>query len=75
MLAESNKMDFSLTNNGGEVIAVIEEYANAGLDILLDDILLDFVVDNSKEPQLNSIASGELPKLLLAYLYEIILDL
>lgn len=70
MLIELNEMDFSAISEDKAVIASMEEYANGGMDILLEDILADYILDQGEDLRLDPSCSKELPKVLLAYVYE-----
>ena len=70
MVIESNDMDFSTIADDKSVVAVMEEYANAGMQILLEDLLADYTLDRNEDLRLDPSCSKELPKVLLAYVYE-----
>ena len=70
MVIESSEMDFSVIADDKIVIARMEEYANAGMDILLEDILSDYTIQRDSDLRLDPSCSKELPKVLLAYVYE-----
>jgi len=70
ILIESNDMDFSVIVDDKKVITVMEEYANAGMQILLEEVLADYTIDRGDDLQLDPSCSKELPKVLLAYVYE-----
>jgi len=70
ILIESSDMNFSAVVDDKAVIAVIEEYANAGMQILLEDVLADYTMDRGSDLRLDMSCSKELPKVLLAYIYE-----
>lgn len=70
IMIEMNNMDFHSILNDKEVIACMEEYANAGMEILLDEILSEYTTNNSGEIKLDSSVSKELPKILLSFIFE-----
>jgi len=70
IVIESSDMDFSAIADDREVIVAMEEYANAGMQILLEDVLTDYTLDRNDDLRLDPSCSVELPKVLLAYLYE-----
>lgn len=70
MLIEASDMDFSRLLNDKSVIMAIEEYANAGMKILLDNLLDSFVIERGGDIRLEGGCSKELPKILLGYLYD-----
>lgn len=70
ILIEANNMDFSVTADDKVVIEMMEEYANAGMKILIDDLLSDYTLDHGDDFRLDPSCSKELPKVLLAYVYE-----
>lgn len=70
ILIESNDMDFSAIADDKKVIAVMEEYANAGMQILLKDVLTDYILTRGDDIKLDPSCSKEMPKVLLAYVNE-----
>jgi hypothetical protein len=70
MVIESNDMDFSTIADDKSVVVAMEEYANAGMQILLEDLLADYTLDRGEDLRLDPSCSKELPKVLLAYVYE-----
>ena len=70
MLIESKDMDFSVIADDKAVIAEMEKYANAGMEIVIDDLLDDYMIDKTDNLRLDPSCSKELPKILLAYIYE-----
>lgn len=70
MVTEANKMDFSAIAEDKKVVATMEEYANAGMDILMRDVLSDYTLERGEDLRLDPSCSDELPKVLLAYVYE-----
>lgn len=70
MLLEQNGMDFLAIQDDKSVIAKIEEYANAGIDILMQDFLGDYTITNGGELQLDPGCSKELSKQFLHFVFE-----
>lgn len=70
MLIETNEMDFSVIRDDKVVIATIEEYANAGMNILLEDVLSEYALSRGDDLRIDPSCSKELTKVLLAYVYE-----
>ena len=70
MVIESSDMNFSAIADDKSVIAAMEEYANAGMQILLENVLSGYTLDRGDDLHLDGSCSKELPKVLLAYVYE-----
>lgn len=70
IVIESSDMDFSAIADDQKVITAMEEYANAGIQFLLGDLLKDYTLGNGKDLRIDPSCSKELPKVLLAYIYE-----
>jgi len=70
MVIESNSMGYACIADDRAVIAAMEEYANAGMDILINDVLSECTVARGDDLRLDPSCSQELPKLVLAYVYE-----
>lgn len=70
IMIESGSMDFSAIADDKEVILAMEEYANAGMQILLEDVLMNYTLDRNDDLRLDPSCSKELPKVFLAFLYE-----
>ena len=70
MVIESSDMDFSAIADDRIVIATMEEYANAGIQILLRGVIADYILDHGDEIRLDPGCSKELPKVLLSHVYE-----
>ena len=70
MVLADNQMDFASSQQDKTVLGVIEEYANAGMEILIGRFLSDYLLNVDSEPQLDSAASRELPKHFLHHIYE-----
>jgi hypothetical protein len=75
IMIESNNMNFYSIKDDKEVIACMEEYANRGMEILLEEFLCDYVLDSGGEPRLDFRSSKELPKIFLSFIYEQLPDL
>lgn len=73
MILEENNVDFSVVQDDKKVIEVMEEYANAGMEILLDEFLSDYLAGSSGEPRLDKSHSHELPKTILYFIRQQIL--
>jgi phosphorylcholine metabolism protein LicD len=63
-------MDFADINDDKIVISRMEEYANGGMTILLDEFLGDYLMSNKAEPQLDPGYNKELPKNFLHFIFE-----
>jgi len=70
MLLEENNMDYLAIQDDKAVMSRIEQYANAGMDILMEDFLSDYVITNGGELQLDPGCSKELPKHFLHFVFE-----
>jgi hypothetical protein len=70
MVIEANKMDFTSIADDKKVIAVMEEYANAGMDILMEDVLHNYTLERGEDLRIDPSCSDDLPKVLLAYVHE-----
>ena len=68
MVLEENNMELSAIKDDKSVIAEIEKYADAGMEILIDECLSDFLL--KKELRLDPTTSRELPRTLLFYINE-----
>lgn len=75
IMIETHNMDFSYIQDDQNVIACMEEYANAGMEILLEDILSQYIIYKSDEPKIDVSISKELPKLLLSFIYSKLPDI
>lgn len=70
MLLEENAMDFSVIHDDKYVIARIEEYANAGMELLIQEFLSDYLIGKTGEQQLDPLCCKELPKQFLHFIFE-----
>lgn len=72
MILESHEFDFEILRDDASILNEIQEYANAGIQLLVDDILVDYLSNKSdKVPALDPTTLVELPRTLLNYLYDI----
>lgn len=69
MVIDTNDMNFAAITDDKKVVAIMEEYANAGMDILMTDVLSDYTMVKGEDLRIDPSCSGELPKVLLAYVY------
>ena len=71
IVLEENNMDFAQVTDDKTVIARMEEYANGGMDILINECLKDYLAASSgDELVIDMNAARELPKALLSYFFE-----
>lgn len=72
MVLEQNSFDYEKVSEDKDVLAIIEGYANAGMDILIKDFLGDYLLPSSKstDPQLDPTCCKELPKQLVHFIFE-----
>lgn len=70
MVLEDNNMNFASIRDDKTVMGRIEDYASAGMEILLGEFLSDYVLTNKQEPQLDPVSSRELPKNLLHFIFD-----
>ena len=70
MVLERNNMDLSTIQDDNKVISEVEEYANAGMEILLDECLSDYLVKSINELRLDSTSSEKLPRAILHFIFE-----
>lgn len=74
MMLEETNLDFSLIKEDKAVIARMEEYANAGMEIILEDFLSDYLNDYGNDLKLDSTCAKELPKIFLSFIFEQIVE-
>jgi hypothetical protein len=76
MVLQENNFDYQKIKNDKDVIIIVEEYANAGMEILIDELLSDYYSKGSSknDPRIDPTIGKELPKSVLNYLFEIIND-
>lgn len=72
IMLNGNSNSFDVVADDKEVLAVMEEYACAGMDVLMEEFLNDYILPCGKgaEPQLDPQISRELPKQLLTYIFD-----
>lgn len=69
MLLAENNFDFHVIQEDKNVISRVEEFANLGMEILIDEFLHDYLLKKSDEPQLDPSCSKDLSKELLHFLF------
>jgi hypothetical protein len=67
---EENNMDFNAIQDDKREITRIEEYANAGMELLIDCFLKDYLLQNSNGFQLDSGVSQEISKEFLHFIFD-----
>lgn len=70
IMLEENEMGFAVIQDDQTVISRMEEYANGGMDYLVEDFLQHYLLQNSGELTVDASASQELAKDLLGYVFE-----
>ena len=70
MRLAAHDMDFQTLQSDADVIAEMEEYANAGIGILLHELLCDYTTTSADETVLDVPRCAELPKVFLHYIFE-----
>jgi len=70
MLLKQNEMDPTAIMDDRKVIAAIENYANGGMEVLLDGLLSDFTVGDAESLRLDSSSCKDLAKSILVYISE-----
>lgn len=70
MVLEENNNDFNTIQDDKVVLSRIEEYANGGMELLINEFLNDYLLPNANEPQLDPGYSKELPKNFLHFIFE-----
>ncbi len=70
MILDENDMDFGRIKDDKQVIARIEEYANAGMEVLIEECLDDFLIAAEGEPTIDRAMMKDLPKTLMHYIHE-----
>ena len=65
---KDHNMDFAMLNDEKNIMKHVEAYANAGMEILLEEFLGDYVKVTGGEPHLIPLESRELPKSFIQYL-------
>lgn len=69
MILKENNMDLTAIKDDKLVINEIEKYANAGMYILIEEFLSDYLIKSGAGYKLDSAYSKELPKALLNFIY------
>ncbi len=70
MMVKDYEYDYSSIQDDKKVLEVMEEYANAGMDILVSEFLSDYLlVKDAQEPRLEKAMCKELAKTLLFFTY------
>lgn len=67
---EENNMAFACIQDDRKVMSRMEEYANAGMQILLEEFFADYVMGNKEEPKLEAGYNKELPKNFVHFIFE-----
>jgi len=70
MIIEHSDMNFASISDDKVVLSTIEEYANAGMGILLREVLNEYTHKRGQELRLDLTVSKELPKVILAYVFQ-----
>jgi len=70
IVAETEDMNYQGLLDTKAVVEVAEEYANAGMEVLLEEILGEYVIEGGNGPILDQGSCDELPKIILAYIYD-----
>ena len=71
MHLQNNGMDFQTIQDDHAVMHSMEQYANGGMAILMEDLLKDYTTHAEEEVLLDSGRCQELPKVFLCYLFEL----
>ncbi|MBN1459270.1 MAG: hypothetical protein JXA57_07025 [Armatimonadetes bacterium] len=68
---ESSEFDYEALTDDRRVIALAEEYANGGMQVLIENFLGEYLLPGSEdEPQLDVRYTEELPKHFIHFLYD-----
>lgn len=72
MILEQNAFDYTKVSNDKDVLAIIEDYANAGMNILIEEFLHDYLLLSSRktDPQLDPASCKELAKQFVHFIFE-----
>lgn len=70
IMLKENEMNISSIKDDKVVLAEMEMYANAGLEILIKELLSDYLIHGNNDFKIDSTCSKELPKDLLSFIYE-----
>ncbi len=74
MVLQESGFDYQKIRDDKEVILIIEEYANSGMKILIDEFLHDYFSKGStkNDPRIDPSIGKELPKNMLNYVFDLI---
>lgn len=70
MQLEAKGYDLSVLSKDGDVVGAMEEYAAAGIEILLRECLDHYIVRNDAEPRLDVARAEDVPRAILHFIYE-----
>jgi hypothetical protein len=70
IMLKENEMVLSVIKDDKFIIEEMEKYANAGMEILLEEFLSDYLIKSGDDLRIDSTSSRELPKALLHFIYE-----
>ena len=72
MVLEQNGFDYEKLSKDKDVLAIIEGYANAGMDVLIDDFLGDYLLPGSRSnnAQIDPAFCKELSKQFVHFIFE-----
>jgi len=72
MTLEKNSFDYAKVSEDKDVLLAMEGYANAGMNILIDEFLGDYLLASSKsnDPQLDPTCCKELAKQFIHFIFE-----
>lgn len=71
MVLKDNDLELKSIEDDKYVLSEIEMYANAGMSILIDEYLSDYLIKSGEYYKLDSSYSKELPKGLLNFIYNL----
>lgn len=74
MALADKQMDFTAVQDDEKVISHMEGYANAGMELLIDEFLHDFLLGKSQEPELDPTISKDLPNTFLYFFFDQVSD-
>lgn len=69
MILNDKDRNLSSISDDKTVMRVIEEYANAGMDLMIEELLSHYLLTGQKVPRIDQSASKELPKVTLGYIF------
>ncbi len=72
MIFEKSNFDYEKLSEDKKVLEIVERYANAGVKILIEDFLEDYLLPNSNNstPQLDPACCRGLPKQFVHFIFE-----